>query len=103
MVNCAFLRSEAQILRNLWKFLRKRTVAGLHFLETRNKTISSAFLSIITDVPLHFNSLSTNMTVPTEFLWSVPQNYYFYYISGTSQLIGSKNVQIAQIGPSSNS
>ena len=34
VVNCAFLRSKAQILRNVWKFLRDRTVARSHLLET---------------------------------------------------------------------
>ena len=35
VVNCAFLLSKNQILRNLWKILRDRTVARSHLLETR--------------------------------------------------------------------
>ena len=34
MVNCAFLRSKTQILRDLWKILRDRAVAWSHLLET---------------------------------------------------------------------
>ena len=34
VVNCAFLRSQNQIWRNLWKILRDRTVARSHLLET---------------------------------------------------------------------
>ena len=37
VVNCAFLCAKAQILRNVWKILRERTVARLHLLETLAK------------------------------------------------------------------
>ena len=46
VVNCALLRSKAQILRNVLKILRNRMVARLHLLETpaiTRETISQSW------------------------------------------------------------
>ena len=60
VVNCAFLRSKTQILRNIWKILRDRTVARSHLSETLALTPIRAGLvwTFLTDWPPYLDHCS---------------------------------------------
>ena len=49
VVNCAFLRSKTQILRNLWKLLRDRAVAWSQLLEALINQCSSFCCPVISE------------------------------------------------------